>query len=299
MEENTTPIEYTEEDIAEAEENDTAADYTVPDEIEPCAEPQAVEAEPEEKKPLSKRAKIILAIAGVAILALVIACAVYLGTYYRADDEAIEAFTVTGVYESRDSDGNLVFAPESPIAGFIFYPGGKVEHSAYEPLMRACAERGILCVLVKMPFNLAVFDVNAAEGVREMLPQVQEWYLGGHSLGGSMAAVYLEENVEDYEGLVLLGSYSTVDYSDTDLKVLSIYGSEDNVLNREKYEEYRANLPENFTEVVVEGGCHAYFGMYGAQEGDGIPVISPEEQISQTVDAIWEMVNEKAVNGEE
>ena len=244
--------------------------------------------------------KVFGIVSGILLCAMLFACGFYLSDYYLADMEAISAFEVESpVSRQVLEDGTIVYAKEGAAVGLIFYPGGKVEYTAYEPLMKACAARGMLCVLVEMPFNLAVFDVNAAEGVREMLPQVQEWYLGGHSLGGSMAAVYLEENVEDYEGLVLLGSYSTVDYSDTDLKVLSIYGSEDNVLNREKYEEYRANLPENFTEVVVEGGCHAYFGMYGAQEGDGIPVISPEEQISQTVDAIWEMVNEKAVNGEE
>ena len=279
MEENTTPIEYTEEDIAEAEENDTAADYTVPDEIEPCAEPQAVEAEPEEKKPLSKRAKIILAIAGVAILALVIACAVYLGTYYRADDEAIEAFTVTGVYESRDSDGNLVFAPESPIAGFIFYPGGKVEHTAYTPLMRALAENGILCILVKMPFNLAVFETGAAGGISDRFPSVENWYIGGHSLGGSMAAAYAGGHSEDFKGVLLLGSYSADDLSQTELDVLTVYGSEDGVMNAEKYESSRENLPPDYEEYIIEGGNHAGFGMYGEQDGDGTAKITATEQI--------------------
>jgi pimeloyl-ACP methyl ester carboxylesterase len=154
--------------------------------------------------------------------------------------------------------------PENPVVGFVFYPGGKVEYSAYKPLMEACASRGIACVIVKMPFNLAVFDVNGAEGITDMYPEISEWYIGGHSLGGSMAASYISENSDEYKGLVLLGSYSTADLSEKKIEVLSVFGSEDKVMNKEKYNESKINLPANFEEVIIEGGCHAYFGMYGA-----------------------------------
>ena len=68
-----------------------------------------------------------------------------------------------------------------------------------------------------------------------------------------------------------------------------IYVSEDGVLNREKYEADRANLPQDTTETVIDGGCHAGFGSYGAQNGDGTPTISAEEQQQQTADepAAW------------
>jgi pimeloyl-ACP methyl ester carboxylesterase len=141
-----------------------------------------------------------------------------------------------------------------------------------------------------MPFNLAVFDINAADGIQERYPEIDKWYIGGHSLGGSMAGAYLEENHASFKGLVLLGSYTTTDFSRTDLSVLSIYGSEDRVLNKEKYDECRVNLPDDFTEVIIDGGCHAYFGMYGKQDGDGTPKISNEEQINITVDEIERFV---------
>jgi len=174
----------------------------------------------------------------------------------------------------------------------IFYPGGKVEYTAYVPLMQACAEKGILCVLVEMPFNLAVFDINAADGIQKEYPEIEDWYIGGHSLGGSMAASYLADHTEDYEGLVLLGSYSTADLSQTDLDVLSVFGSEDKVMNRKKYEENKSNLPSDFTEYVIDGGCHAYFGMYGAQDGDGTPSITNATQIRLTVENIVKMMGE-------
>ena len=101
-----------------------------------------------------------------------------------------------------------------------------------------------------------------------------------------MAASYVSENAESYKGLILLGAYSIKDLTQTDIEVLSIYGSEDRVLDMEKYEEYRSNLPEDHTEFVIEGGCHAGFGMYGEQEGDGVPSITSEEQIRLTADAV-------------
>ena len=240
-----------------------------------------------------KRKRKIFIITTSVVLALAIivgACAIYLGDYYRADDEAIGAFLPQGATWKEESGGTIVFEPEGATKGLIFYPGGKVEYTAYIPLMQECAEEGILCVLLEMPFNLAVLDINAADGIQEKYPEIEEWYIGGHSLGGSMAASYISDHPEDYEGLILLGSYSTADLSDTDLKVLSIFGSEDKVMNCEKYDKYKSNLPNDFTELIIDGGCHAFFGMYGAQDGDGIPTITNEEQIRITAENILKVM---------
>lgn len=237
-----------------------------------------------------KRSIFIITTSIVLTLAIIVgACAIYLGDYYRADAEAIGAFLPQGTTWNEES-GRIVLAPEGATKGFIFYPGGKVEYTAYVPLMQACAEEGILCVLVEMPFNLAVLDVNAADGIQEEYPEIEEWYIGGHSLGGSMAASYIADHTEEYEGLILLGSYATADLSDTDLAVLSLFGSEDKVMNREKYDKNKSNLPDDLTEFVIDGGCHAYFGMYGAQDGDGTPTITNEEQIRVTVENIVKMM---------
>lgn len=237
----------------------------------------------------NKRKRKILIITASIVLAFALmigACAIYLSDYYRADIVAINAFMPQGTTWEEEPEGVISFVPEGATRGLIFYPGGKVEYTAYVPLMQACAENGILCILLKMPFNLAVLDINAAEGIQNKYPEIEDWYIGGHSLGGSMAASYLENNVEDYEGLILLGSYSTADLSDTNLDVLSVFGSEDKVLNREKYEKNKSNLPNDFTEYVIDGGCHSYFGMYGEQDGDGTPKITNEEQIRLTVESI-------------
>lgn len=237
----------------------------------------------------SKKKYRKLMIAGVFLLTVILACCLYVLDYYRGDTASIEAFLPgSDIPMQTDARGYLVFAPEGAEDGFIFYPGGKVEYTAYAPLMRALADEGVLCVLTGMPLNLAVLDMNAADGIPQQYPQVQKWYIGGHSLGGSMAASHAAKNAGAYEGLVLLASYSTADLSASGTKVISVYGSEDGVLNMEKYEENKDNLPADFEEYVIEGGCHAGFGSYGSQDGDGTPAITGEEQLAETVRLLTE-----------
>ena len=245
------------------------------------------------KKIINNRLYRTLIIVFVTLLVVTGACFGYLSTYYHTDNEAVEAFSSSDNVETTVlENGNIVFESKESTVGFIFYPGGKVEYTAYIPLMQECAEKGITCVLVKMPFNLAVFDINAADGIMEDFPCIREWYIGGHSLGGSMAASYLEKNKSSFSGLVLLGSYSTADLSKTDLKVLSVYGSNDGVMNREKYNANKENLPDDFTEKIIDGGNHAGFGVYGEQKGDGKANISNQEQIKLTAEFIEKISHE-------
>lgn len=241
------------------------------------------------KKRISKRKRKLyktLIIIALCILAIVIAFVVYVCDYYKADEDAISAFLPAGYTTKEDSDGNIVIEPKEAVKGFIFYPGGKVANTSYVPLMHSLSGNGVLCVIVEMPFNLAVFDIDAADEIKKQYPQIKEWYIGGHSLGGSMAASYVSEHADEFKGLVLLGSYSTANLKKRGLDVLSVYGSEDKVLNIDKYKDNKSNLPKDFTEIVIDGGCHAYFGMYGMQDGDGTPKISNAEQIRLTADAI-------------
>ena len=110
-----------------------------------------------------------------------------------------------------------------------------------------------------------------------------------------MAASFLEKNHSNYNGLILLGAYSTTNLSKTKLNVLSIYGENDLILNKEKYKENKKNLPTTFKKIIIKGGNHAYFGMYNKQKGDGIASITNEEQINHTTNAIINFINEKEI----
>lgn len=247
---------------------------------------------------MSKKLKIFL----ISLLCFAIVCCtafgIYVSDYYHANDAALAATfsddTVTVIQKNEDY---MVFTPEKPKCGLVFYPGGKVEYTAYAPLMKALAEEGFFCVLVKMPFNLAVFDINAADDVLEEYTNIKQWYIGGHSLGGSMAASYASKNTDKLEGLILLAAYSTENLTDSGLDVIQITAREDEILgdDMEKVKKYQPNLPDDFSQLCIEGGCHAYFGSYGEQKGDGKPTITPEDQVSQTV----EFISKTLFGGEE
>lgn len=230
---------------------------------------------------MKRRTRIICVI--TALLLLLAAGAVYVSDYYHAQPAAAELLNadLPGITVNTQ-DGRVVFRPEEVKAGLIFYPGGKVEYTAYTPLMIAFAEQGFLCILQSMPLNLAFFGMNAADKIMADFPEISSWYIAGHSLGGVAAGSYAAKHSSKLKGLILLGAYTTSDLSRSGLQVLSMYGSNDGVLNRTQYEKNRAKLPADMTEVIIKGGCHAYFGDYGPQKGDGAPSISREEQISQT-----------------
>ena len=229
-----------------------------------------------------RKIKKALLIALAVLLVFTAVFGIYAGDYYHADLDAIQNNSLRMDYErmERLEDGSLVFYPAAYDSAVIFYPGGKVEVLAYIPLMESLTREGVLTVLMPMPFNLAVLAKNAAEGIPEQFPEVQDWYMAGHSLGGSMAASFAAENTAWVDGLILLAAYSTDPVA---LPVLSIYGSNDGVMNPEKYRQYRPNLPE-LTEQIIDGGNHAGFAFYGPQEGDGEASISREEQITRTAE---------------
>jgi len=219
------------------------------------------------------------AIAAIAVMAVLAASFfIYTMDYYRADASAVK------VIKSDDShikklDSITVFYPDDSAdsgSGLIFYPGGKVEADAYAPLLQRLSQKGVTCVLVRMPFNLAVFDANAADRVYGMLPEIKRWYIGGHSLGGAMASSYAVKNEAKVKGVVLLGAYPT---GNLNIPVLALYGSEDGVLDRTKLNGVQG-------VIVIEGGNHAYFGNYGEQKGDGTARITREEQQSAAAEAI-------------
>jgi hypothetical protein len=201
-----------------------------------------------------------------------------------------------------DTNQWLVFRPEDEndlqSVGFIFYPGGRVDARAYAPLIRDIADDGYLSVIVPMPLNLAVFASGSAADVIDNFPEIDQWVIGGHSLGGAMAASYVYSNPGDMDGLVLWASYpaGNNDLSTADVDVASIYGTLDGLASVESVDGSRVLLPEDTQFVAVEGGNHAQFGYYGPQAGDNEATISPEDQRQQVVEATLAILEE--VEGE-
>jgi len=222
------------------------------------------------------RRKKALIITVSALAALVVFFAVYINDYYHALPEALAiAETMT------DENGDLFMSGEND-TGFIIYPGGKVDEKAYAPLAKALNESGYPVVIAKMPARLAIFASNRAEKIMENHPDINNWVIVGHSLGGTAASMYTAAHPDKMTGIVFLGSYPYKDLSGLDIFALDITGSNDMVLDRDKASQSAPYFPKQHRSITIDGGNHAYFGCYGNQDGDGQAAISNKEQIGMT-----------------
>jgi dienelactone hydrolase len=203
-------------------------------------------------------------------------------------DIALQALTSDSQVTVSSENGWYVFSPANeprPETGFIFYPGGKVDYRAYAPVLKMIAAKGYFVVVMPVKLNLAFFDIDAAAPIEAAYPEIQNWFVGGHSLGGVAAASYAAKHPE-IRGVVFFASYPADDsLKKNGTKVISIYGTKDGLATGEKIDASRALLPTDAKFVPIEGGNHGQFGSYGPQAGDNPAGISPEEQWTQTADA--------------
>ena len=193
------------------------------------------------------------------------------------------------------SVGNwLVFSPVSSnvSTGFIIYPGGRVDFRSYAPAAHAIAAEGYLVVIPLMPLNLAVFGVGTANDVIGHYLNISSWAIGGHSLGGTMAAQFAFENPSKIKGLVLWAAYpaSGTDLSKNNLLVTTIHGSNDGLVSTAQIDDSLKLLPPSTLRVEIAGGNHAQFGCYGDQAGDNAATITREAQQNLTVNATVQML---------
>ena len=246
--------------------------------------------------PPRRRRGRILRIIGVSLLVLVAVGAI--GFLWWAQPqpllpEATAALASTELAAYDGSDGLITFTPTAgtPTTGVILYPGGKVPPAAYAPAARAIAEAGYLAVIVSVPFNFAVFDITAAQPVIEAHPEIEHWVVGGHSLGGAMAAQFLSGNPGAAEGLVFWAAYSAADISSQDLAVASIYGSLDAGIPSITSPTAIANVGPDLTTTVIEGGNHEQMGWYTGQPNDPPATISRADQQARVVAATLELLD--------
>ncbi len=196
-----------------------------------------------------------------------------------------------------DGDGVVVDVSRSSIrltptddpraAGLAFYPGAKVDPQAYAHVLRPIAEAGFPVVIFKQPYNLAVLDSNAANAViGDPDDAIERWAVGGHSLGGAMASSYAETARDELDGLLLWAAYPVRDMSEqTDLAVMSVYGTNDGLATPADIDERKPDLPTSTGYVPIDGAIHSYFGDYGLQNGDGTPGTTRADAQRQIADA--------------
>ncbi|UHA73312.1 alpha/beta hydrolase [Paenibacillus sp. 481] len=206
---------------------------------------------------------------------------------YKPTEEA------SSLVEHSKDDGNLVFEQKEAKIGVIFYQGAKVEVESYSYLGKDLKNNGYFVVMPKLPLNLAVLGTNAADSIIEKYPEIQKWYVVGHSLGGSMISRYAFHHEKKVDGIIFLASYPADDFSTKSIPMLSIYGEVDGLATVEEIQNKENLMSTNTTMHMIKGGNHANFGMYGKQNGDNASLITPEAQQDETVKVILDWLKKQ------
>ncbi len=205
-------------------------------------------------------------------------------------DLALQALSGTPLVTVEATNNWILLRPtfQEPVTGLVFYPGGRVDHLSYLLVLLQVAEEGHLVALVRMPLNLAFLAPNRAAAVQATLPEVRCWAVGGHALGGAMAANYLYTHPDAAEGLVLWAARPAASNSLADrrgLRVLSLFAGEDGPATAEEVAASRPLLPDDAVFSAIEGGNNAGFGSYGRQPGDHFAPLPVELQWRQAARA--------------
>ena len=217
--------------------------------------------------------KVYFRLLALVLVSVIVIAGIKLFKVLPADDIAIAAMESNDLVEVSDQPSIIALVPKGAVLqrGLIFYQGARVAPEAYVPLLKPLAEQGILVVIPKMPLNYAIFDVDRAAEIQAAYPQIACWTIGGHSLGGSMAAQYASENSYRLNGIIFLGSYppKKTSLQGMDIEGLALRGSNDGLATAEDVQKVLLNYPSNTKFILIGGGNHAQFGNYGVQSGDG------------------------------
>ncbi|AIY04303.1 hypothetical protein Plano_0338 [Planococcus sp. PAMC 21323] len=230
---------------------------------------------------------------GISILALLVILVAGFIIYAQFDYEPSALLNEeVDLTEIEKDDAGLIFQPESPNGkGIILYQGAKVEKEAYAYLGQSLSKKGFVVSIPQLPLNFGILGAGTADDVIDEYKEVEEWFVGGHSLGGVAASFYAETPSPKLKGLYFLGSYPASDFSQSDLAMLSIYGELDGLSQVEDIEDNKKLFVEDSVFVEIVGGNHAQFGLYGEQKGDNSAEITPLEQQDQVIEAITTWIN--------
>ncbi len=237
------------------------------------------------KQRKSLKFKIFTAIA-IFLIVVIGGFFIYVSSYYKSGSLALNSLKSDSIVKVEVQENeDIVFKPVSnnKKIGFIFYPGAKVEASAYAPIAREIASNGYTVVIAKMRFNLAILSPNKADNIIKEYKDINTWVIGGHSLGGVMASDYALKN-DKVKGLVLLASYpqDKTDLRSSNVKVISLWGSNDKVADLNKVKDAKSIMPSGSEFIEIKDGNHGGFGDYGHQSGDGEALITNKQQMKDT-----------------
>lgn len=231
----------------------------------------------------------------ILISFLIILLIFFIAAFIYVSSNTYQAIDIDETWKSHATinQNGIAFKNDNATSNIVFYPGGFVEYEAYGELGYLLSLEGINVYIVKMPIHLAILGISKFSKIYEDYPSTLPWYIGGHSLGGASASIYVKDHHDKIDGIFFLGSYpaNSSDLSQLGLKVLSITATNDLILNQDNYQKTKKLLPDQTVYIQIDGGNHSYFGYYGMQKKDGVATITREQQHESVVYQIKNWIN--------
>ena len=137
---------------------------------------------------------------------------------FTAAEPALAAMMSDAKVAVAESATQIVMTPTGSAShtGVFFQPGAKVDARAYAAVLRPLAESGYTVIIPKQPLGIAFLSIFTFDATKPAYPAITRWVLGGHSLGGSVAAMQADSADNDSTapvvGLFLCASYPITDF---------------------------------------------------------------------------------------
>lgn len=224
--------------------------------------------------------RILIGFFALLILAILATIIYFKVTNYPASQAAKQTFEqVQEKYDvSKNKDYLYFTANESQKSALIIVPGGNVNKIAYLPLVSLILADGHDVAIVNAYFDLSIITPYRPINVINDHPE-KDFYIAGHSLGGTTAAMFVAKYPDKIKGLIFLASYPASDMSNLKMPTLSISGSLDAFVPPKLIETKKPLFPKDATTfVIIEGGNHSQMGDYGLQRKDNPATITPSQQ---------------------
>jgi len=202
----------------------------------------------------------------------------------NADDHALGALRDDQRVHVKDGR-QIEFVPQQNIQdlGVILYPGGRCDPRAYAPVMREIAAAGFPVFIPKMPLRLAVLGAKRAGQIMQEQSSIKHWVIGGHSMGGAMAAGWAHNQPDTIRGLFLMGSYAARMHAmpDSQIPVAVLHGTRDFFLSQAELDAQPERLPQHTEFIDINGGDHYQFGSFTNMEVTAsIPRLDQQRQVT-------------------
>lgn len=191
----------------------------------------------------------------------------------------------------NDHDWLVFGAAQATESGIIFYPGGKTAPETFAPVMQSLAEQGFKSVIVSMPFNTAFLGIDKAQAVMEAYPEIKNWHLIGHSLGGVAAGEFAKANPTVISSLIFWASYPATDISQLDVPALALSAEMDRMSTPEKIAEYRAFYPHQTEFKSMPASNHWQYGYFAGSKNVQENLRSREEQVAEVIQTTLHFIN--------